>query len=193
MKRTFLAIGLAVLASMLFAPHHDHWSALDGVRWKSRHEAYYTTRRANVFDDIPPTITVAGHGLFDFPREMTPDQIRDVLRKKFPSGEEIVFIPPTPSPTFDPDEYLAHSKAPAGKTFNPTTARPGEPWLDWVTVYHPAEDFYYQPSWVDEWKWYPAFWPASSLLLTPFIAQTVFLSILVAVLANWQRRKRAGT
>jgi uncharacterized membrane protein len=60
-------------------------------------------------------------------------------------------------------------------------------------VYHPAEDIYYQPDWVDEWKWYPAFWPASSLLLTPFIAQTVFLSILVAVLANWQRRKRART
>ena len=92
MKRTFLAIGLVVLVSMLFAPHHDHWSVLDGVRWKSHHEAYYTERRWNVFDQIdPPTITVAGHGFFDFPVEMTPDQIRDVLRKRFPSGEEIVF------------------------------------------------------------------------------------------------------
>jgi hypothetical protein len=62
--------------------------------------------------------------------------------------------------------------------------------FDWVTLYHPAEDIYYKPDWVDEWKWYRAFWPASSLLLTPFIAQTVFLSILVAVLANWRKRAR---
>jgi hypothetical protein len=149
------------------------------------------------------TITVAGHGKFDFPREMTPDQIRDVLRKKFPSDKEIVFAPPfdpsqpyevvsTPSPTPESekprqlsDEEILLNAAKAHK--RPLTAN------DIVTVYHPAVDFYYQPDWVDEWKWYPAFWPAKSLLLTPFIAQTVFLSILVAVLANWQRRKRTRT
>ena len=94
MRRTLLAIGLAVLVSMLFAPHHDHWSVLDGVRWKSRHEAYYTERRWNIFDQFDQgrqTITVAGHGSFDFPREMTPDQIRDALRKKLPSDKEIVW------------------------------------------------------------------------------------------------------
>jgi hypothetical protein len=115
---------------------------------------------------------------------MTPDQIRDVLRKKFPSGEEIVFKAAkahesAPEKPFNPDEYLAHSKADHIE-FEPL-----------VTVYHPAQDIYYQPDWVDACRWYPAFWPASSLLLTPLIAQTVFLSILVAVLAN--RRKRART
>jgi hypothetical protein len=77
----------------------------------------------------------------------------------------------------------------------PTVKRPPETLstlikylAQWVTIYHPAEDIWYKPDWVDEWKWYPAFWPASSLLLTPFIAQTVFLSVLAAVLANWRKR-----
>jgi hypothetical protein len=61
-----------------------------------------------------------------------------------------------------------------------------------VTLFHPAGDTY-QPRWVDAWKWYPAFWPAGLLLLTPFIAQTVFLSILAAILANLRKRKRART
>ena len=117
------------------------------------------------------TINVAGHGSFDFPREMTPDQIRDVLGKAFPSAQ--------PS-----DEEIVPK---AARDFNPYAQ------FDWVIVHHPAGDIYYKPDWVYGWKWYPAFWPASSLLLTPFIAQTVFLSILAAVLANWQRRKRART
>ena len=173
MKRTFLAIGLAVLASMLFAPHHDHWSLLDGVRWKYQREAYETTRKGDVFDDIDALLTqmiyVAGHGMFEFPRKMTPDQIRDVLQKKFPSDKEIVFKAASERP-FDPDAYLANKLPP-------------------VTVYHPPEDSYYRPDWVDAWKWYPAFWPASSLLLTPFIAQTVFLATLAAVLVNLRQKK----
>jgi hypothetical protein len=99
MKCTFLAIGLAALVSMLFTPHSDHRSVLDGVRWKSRHEAYYTERKADVFDQVDSQgrITVAGHGRFEFPAEMTPDQIRDALRKKFPSDKEIVFKAATSS------------------------------------------------------------------------------------------------
>ena len=31
MRRTLLAIGFAVLVSMLFAPHGDHWRALDSA------------------------------------------------------------------------------------------------------------------------------------------------------------------
>ena len=35
------------------------------------------------FDEVdPPTITVAGHGSFDFPAEMTPDQIRGCVTEK---------------------------------------------------------------------------------------------------------------
>jgi hypothetical protein len=121
MKRTFLVIAMAVLVSTLFAPHKDHWNALDGVRRKKQGEAYYTTKKANFFDQFdevkPQRIYVpAGHAMFDFPREMTSDQIRDALRKKFPGDKEIVFRAVT---TKEIDEALAYSIAPAGKTFDP--------------------------------------------------------------------------
>ena len=144
-----MAIGVAVLASTLFAPHRDHWSVLDGVRWKYQSEAYETTRKGNPFDQfddlVTQTIYVTGHGMFEFPRKMTPDQIRDVLQKKFPSEQEIVskavnaraprwdetapidglaskaddlgFVPDTTA-NFDPDAFLAKRAAT-------------------VTVYHP--------------------------------------------------------
>jgi hypothetical protein len=120
MRRTLLAIGLAVLASTLFAPHHDHWSVLDGVRWKSHHEAYYTTRIENTFDQVSSqkTVNVVGHGRYVFPAEMTNDQIRGVLGKAFPSAQ--------PS-----DEEIVPK---AARDFNPYAQ------FDWVLVHRPAVD-----------------------------------------------------
>jgi hypothetical protein len=171
MRRTLLAVGFAVLVSILFAPHKDHWNALDGVRWKYHQEAYETKSTVAKYRWVGGTmVNVPGHGTLGFPRGMTNEQIKDVLNKKFPPGS---------------DDAPSAAQPLAPKTQNPFDD------LIPVTVYHPAADIYYQPRWVDEWKWYPAFWPASSLLRTPFIAQTVFLSILAAVLANWRRRKQA--
>ena len=80
--------------------------------------------------------------------EMTPDQIRDVLRKKFPpdqlSDEEIVLkaahahdrlLAAAGKHTQSAKEVLGLSKADDDLGFEP----------DWVTMYRPAEDNTNQP------------------------------------------------